>query len=83
MVIHSAAGANGVQFPGRPSILRFNSRASILTGKQCLAMRCTVAITVIVYCSVVDTYGLVHRLQTWRSIKNGRSKAQLKTREWA
>ena len=45
VVIHSAASANG---PGSNSsiaraYLRFNSRASTLAGKQCLAMRCTVA----------------------------------------
>ena len=45
MVIHSAASAKGLGFnsPVVRSYLRFNSRASTLAGKQCLAMRCTVA----------------------------------------
>ena len=34
---------SGVQFPVARASLRFNSRASTLAGKQCLAMRCTIA----------------------------------------
>ena len=45
VVIHSAASAKGpgVNFPVARAYLRFNYRASTLAGKQCLAMRCTVA----------------------------------------
>ena len=44
-VIHSAASAKGQGFnsPVTRVYLRFNSRASTLTGKQRLAMRCAVA----------------------------------------
>ena len=47
------------------------------------AMRCTVATNSDCICSVVDICGLVFRLQTWRSITNERSEAQLKIREGA
>ena len=45
VVIHSAASAQGPGFnsPVGRAYLRFNSRASTLAGRQCLAMRCTVA----------------------------------------
>ena len=45
MVIHSAAGAKGpgFNFPVARAYLRFNCRAGTLAGKQCLAMRGTVA----------------------------------------
>ena len=45
MVIHSGAGAKGPGFdsPVARAYLRFNSQASALAGKQCLAMHCTVA----------------------------------------
>ena len=45
MVIHTAASAKGPGFnsPVARAYLRFNSRASTLASKQCLAMRCTVA----------------------------------------
>ena len=45
VVIHSAASANGpgVDLPVARAYLRFNSRASTLAGKQCLAMRCMIA----------------------------------------
>ena len=43
-----------------------------------LAMRCTVATNCDRICSVADTCGLVLRLQTWRSITNGRSESHLK-----
>ena len=50
-----------------------------------LAMRCTVAAVEQSdrLCSVVDASGLVLGLQTWRSITNGRSEAQLIIRERA
>ena len=86
MVTRSAAGAKGPGFnsPVGRGHLRFNYRASILAGRRAmLAMRCTVATNCDRICSAVDACGLVLRLQTWRSITNGRSKAQLKTREGA
>ena len=45
MVIHSAAGAKGpgLNSPVARAYVRINSWASTLAGKQCLAMRCTVA----------------------------------------
>ena len=45
MVIHSAAVAKdpGFSFQVARVYLRFNSLASPLAGKQCLAMRCTIA----------------------------------------
>ena len=76
MVRHSAADAKGPRFNSSVAraYLRLNSQAS--TGRQAvLAMRCTVA--------AVDTCGLVLRLQTWRSITNGRSEAKLKNLEGA
>ena len=46
MVIHSHAGVKGPGFnsPVARAYSRFNSRASTLAGKPCLAMRCTIAI---------------------------------------
>ena len=45
MVIQSTASAKGSGFnsPVARAYLRFNPRASTLTGKQWLAVRCTVA----------------------------------------
>ena len=85
MVIHSAASAKGPRFnfPVARTHLIFTSRSSTLAGKQCWLCAVRLQQTVIVLCSVVDTRGLVLRLRTWRSIANGRSEAQLKTREGA
>ena len=83
VVLHSAASAKGPGFnsPVARAYLRFNSRASTLAVKQCWLCAARLLQTVIVQCSVVDTCGLVLRLQTCRSITNGLSEAQLKTRE--
>ena len=45
VVTHSTAGVNDLGFncPVARTYLRFNSRASTLASKQCLAMRCMVA----------------------------------------
>ena len=85
VVTHSTAGAKGPGFNSAVTraYLRFNSRASTLAGRQCWLYAVRLQQTVIVLRSVVDTCGLVLRLQTWRSITNGRCEAQLKTREGA
>ena len=83
VVTHSAAGAEGPGFnsPVARAYLRFNSRASTPAGKQRRLCAVRLQQTAIVRCSVVDTCGMVLRLQTCRSITNGRSEAQLEIRE--
>ena len=78
LVKHSDASAmgSGFNFPVARAYLRFTSRASTLTGKQCWICAVRLQQTVIVLRSVVDTCGLILRLQTWRSITNGRSEAK-------
>ena len=85
VVTHSAAGAKGPGFnsPVARAYLRFNSRASTLTGKQCWLCAVRLPQTVTVHGSVVDICRLVLKLQTWRSITDGRSEAQRKSREGA
>ena len=65
VVAHSAAGAKGpgLNSPVTRTYLRFNSRASTLAGRQCRPCGCTQTVIVSLY-SVVDTCGLVPRLQT-------------------
>ena len=71
VVIHSTACALGSGFNSTVagSNLRFNST---LAGNKCWI--CSIR-------SIVDTCCLLLRLQTWRSLTNERSEAQLKTRE--
>ena len=78
VVKHAAASAmgSGFNFPVVREYLRFTFRASTLTGKQCWLCAVRLQQTVIVLRSVVDTWGLIRGLQTWRSITNGRSEAK-------
>ena len=46
-----------------------------------LTVGCTVATNCDCIYGIVDICGLVFELQTWRSITNGLSEVQLKTRE--
>ena len=74
---------SGIPFSGHPSIFEIEF-SSLYTGRQAvLATRCTVATNCDRIRSVVDTCGLLLRLQTGRSMTNGRSETQLKTREGA
>ena len=78
LVKHSAASAmgSGFNFPVAQAYLRFTSRASTLTGKQRWLCAVRLQQTVIVLRSAVDACCLILRLQTWRSITNGRSDAK-------
>ena len=78
LVKHSAASVMGAgfNFPCARAYLRFTSRDSTLTGKQFWLCAVRLQQTVSVLRSVVDTCGLILRLQTWRSITNGRSEAK-------
>ena len=64
VVTHSAASTKGpvINSPAGRAYLRFNSQASPLAGKQCFLCAVRLQQTVIVWCSVVDTCGLVLRL---------------------
>ena len=71
MVTHSAASAKGSEIN---TYLRFKYRASTFAGKQCRLYAVRLQKTCDRRYSVVDTCGLVLRLQTRRSITNGRSE---------
>ena len=73
----------GFNFPVARAYLRFTSRASTLTGKQCWLCDVRLQQTVIVLRSVVGTSGLILRLQTWRWITNGRSETKIREGAYA
>ena len=85
MVSHAASRAKcrRCHSPFKRVYLRFRSRTSTLAGKKWWLFTVRLQQAVIVKCGVVDTCGLISRLHTWRSITNGRSEVQLKTREGA